>query len=90
MENTSGANWAEKSFAMNHYPEKALTLAKNGGYHVVCYGHNHELSPTEKLGETLYVNPGAIMGFHGGDLKVQPATFLVLETETLTTDVHIL
>ncbi|MEO1010878.1 MAG: YfcE family phosphodiesterase [Bacteroidota bacterium] len=76
------------SIAANHYPEKAKALAQNGGYDVVCYGHNHTLAHDEIIGNTLYMNPGAIMGFHGGHLTEIPATFLILDTITLEVEVH--
>lgn len=78
---------AGKSFAMNHYPEKARILVENGGFDVVCYGHNHNLSSNETINNTLFINPGTLMGFHGGSLKTIPATFLILDTETLETEV---
>lgn len=71
-----------KSIAANHYPEKARELAENGGYDVVCYGHNHVLAINEKVGETLLINPGSIMGYHGGELKDIPATFSILDTDS--------
>ena len=75
-----------KIIGMNHYPDKARILAENGGYEVVCYGHNHTLAE-EKVGNTLLINPGTIMGFHGGRLEDIKATFLVLDTDTLETEV---
>ncbi len=68
-----------KTIAMNHYPDKAKVLADNGGYDLVCYGHNHTLKQ-EKVGNSLLINPGTIMGFHGGRLEDIPATFMVLDT----------
>ncbi|UJH68319.1 YfcE family phosphodiesterase [Allomuricauda sp. SCSIO 65647] len=76
------------SVAANHYPEKARSLAENGGYDVVCYGHNHILLADEMVGDTLLINPGAIMGYHGGELKDLSATFLVLDTETREATVY--
>jgi putative phosphoesterase len=75
-----------KTFAMNHYPDKARKLAEHGAYDVVCYGHNH-VQAEESIGSTLVVNPGTIMGFHGGSLEEVPATFMTLETATLKTKV---
>ncbi|MEN8798705.1 MAG: YfcE family phosphodiesterase [Flavobacteriaceae bacterium] len=72
----------DKTFAMNHYPGKARKLAEQGRYDVVCYGHNHTLSE-EWIGESLLLNPGPIMGFHGGELKDIPATFITLDTRTM-------
>jgi len=78
-----------KTFAMNHYPEKARKLSEHGGYDVVCYGHNHTLAE-EKSGNTLLINPGTIMGFHGGKLEDLPATFMTLDCTSLKTIVFTL
>lgn len=76
-----------KTFAMNHYPEKAGLLAESGAYDVVCYGHNHSLERDKKIGKTLMLNPGAIMGYHGGKLEEIDPTFLVLDTDKMEADV---
>ena len=78
--------FAGKTFAMNHYPDKARKIAEHGGYDVVCYGHNHTLAE-EMIDSTLLLNPGAIMGFHGGSLKEITPTFLLLDTEIMETKV---
>lgn len=70
--------------AMNHYPDKAKMLAQQNTYDLVCHGHNHEVNQGGKIGRTLLVNPGTLMGFHGGTLKAIPATFLVFDTEDRT------
>lgn len=59
--------------AVNHYPEIARGLAAGGQYDVVCYGHDHTLHE-ERLGETLLINPGEIMGRFGR------STFMLLDT----------
>ena len=64
----------------------ALELAKLGIYDFVCYGHNHTLEQ-EKMGPTLLLNPGPIMGYHGGRREDIPATFMVLDTDNLQTEV---
>ncbi len=71
-----------KTIAMNHYPDKARKLAEQRIYDLVCYGHNHTLAE-EWIGETLLLNPGTLMGFHGGKLKDIPASFVTLETQTM-------
>jgi putative phosphoesterase len=76
-----------KTVAMNHYPDKARELADLASYDLVCYGHNHTLKE-EQIGPTLMLNPGAVMGFHGGRLEDIPATFLTVEMETLKTTTH--
>ena len=75
------------SIVMNHYPEKAQKLAEIGGYDVVCHGHDHVLEKGKKIGRTLVLNPGSIMGYHGGQLQDTTPTFLILDTERLTTEV---
>ena len=72
-----------RSLAMNHYPEIARAIAENGGFDIVCYGHNHTVVNDEMVGDTLLINPGAVMGYHGGELKDIPATYLVLDTDLL-------
>ena len=75
-----------KTLAANHYPDKARKLAENSGYDVVCYGHNHTLAQ-EHVGNTLLLNPGAIMGFHGGSLEDIKPTFLVFDTVDMQVEV---
>ena len=75
-----------KTFAMNHYPDKARAIAETGTYDVVCYGHNHTIAE-ERIGNTLLLNPGAIMGFHGGRLEDINPTFMILDTTTLVSQV---
>ena len=75
-----------KTIAVNHYPDKARLLAENDNYDIVCYGHNHTLAQ-ETLGNTLMINPGAIMGFHGGKLIDIPPTFMLVNTETMDAEV---
>ena len=69
--------------AMNHYPDNARKIAESGTYDIVCYGHNHTLAE-ERIGNSLLINPGAIMGFHGGRLEDIPATFLILDTSNIS------
>ena len=75
-----------KTIAMNHYPDKARNLAELGIYDIVCYGHNHTLHE-EKIGATLLLNPGPIMGYHGGRLEDLPPTFIVADTEQMQAEV---
>lgn len=59
--------------AVNHYPDIARGLAAGGMYDVVCYGHDHTLHE-ERVGETLLVNPGEIMGRDGR------STYMLIDT----------
>ncbi len=70
----------DRTVAMNHYPDKARAIAQNGGFDIVCYGHNHTMVNDEMVGDTLLINPGAIMGYHGADLEDITATWLVVDT----------
>lgn len=61
--------------AMNHFPVIARSLAQQGGFDIVCCGHNHRFG-IEKCGETLLINPGEL---HGGN--EQPG-FVIVDTAT--------
>jgi putative phosphoesterase len=71
-----------KKIAVNHYDNLARPMAASGLYDVVCYGHNHNFS-VARIGQTLAINPGPIMGarFPGKWEDVQ-ATFVIWETRT--------
>jgi len=73
-----------KQFAMNHYDGIARTLAVSGEFDVVCYGHNHVFD-IARVGGTLAINPGAIMGaaFAPDGSRTDVASTLVMY-ETLT------
>jgi uncharacterized protein len=73
-----------RRFAMNHFDTIARTIAASGEFDVVCYGHNHvfEIAP---VGNTLTINPGAIMGATfapDGTRTEVPSTFVIYETIT--------
>jgi putative phosphoesterase len=71
-------------FAMNHYDSIARTLAASGEFDVVCYGHNHVFD-IARIGGTLAINPGAIMGATfapDGTRTGVPSTFVIYETLT--------
>ena len=52
----------ERKIAMIHYPEPALRIAQSGQFDLVCYGHDHT-QRQERIGKTLLVNPGELMGY---------------------------
>lgn len=60
--------------AFTHYPEMARGLASQGRFQVVCCGHNH-CNRVEKIGQTLLVNPGELLGKDG-----QPG-FCILDSQ---------
>ena len=66
--------------AVNHYPEIARGLAASGSYDIVCYGHDHTLNE-EKIGDTLLVNPGEIMGRFGR------STYIIIDASSRAVEV---
>ena len=68
--------------AANHYDNIARAIAGSGEFEVVCYGHNHVYA-VERIGPTLAINPGAIMGatFGADGTRTDVAsTFVVYDT----------
>lgn len=56
-------------------------LARSGMFHVVVYGHTHQLD-VRKIGEALVVNPGTLSGY-----LADRATFALVDLETLEVEV---
>jgi predicted phosphodiesterase len=72
-----------KRIAVNHYPDIALPLTESGRYDLICYGHNH-LFAVEQRGNTLTLNPGALLGYDPVNRRDIPATFILYDTESNT------
>lgn len=53
-----------KRIAVTHLPQFAKSLASTDNYDIVLYGHTHK-NDCSKVGNTLLVNPGEIMGRFG-------------------------
>ncbi|MBU0728384.1 MAG: YfcE family phosphodiesterase [Proteobacteria bacterium] len=53
-----------RKIAFTHYPEMARGLASQGMFDAVCCGHNHRYH-VEKIGKTLLINPGELLGKDG-------------------------
>ena len=53
-----------KRIAFIHYPDIASGLAASGKYDAVFSGHTHEYR-MEKIGPTLWADPGEVMGRFG-------------------------
>lgn len=64
-----------RKIAVTHYPEIGRGLAQGAGYDLVCYGHDHT-AYEEKIGETVLLNPGEVMGLNG------PRSLAHYDTET--------
>jgi len=70
--------------AVNHFDGIARLLAASGRFDTVCFGHNHAFEIT-RVGETLTINPGAIMGatFAADGTRTDVAsTFVMWDTAT--------
>jgi hypothetical protein len=67
-------------FAVNHYDNIGLEIARSGLHDVVCFGHNHRWQ-VEWIGQTLVINPGALMGFGPLDRHDVAPTFVVFDTQ---------
>jgi uncharacterized protein len=50
-----------RKIAVNHFNNIALAIARAGQHDAVFYGHNH-VHEIRRIGRTLAVNPGSIMG----------------------------
>ena len=66
---------AGRIIAFTHYPEIAEGLAATDKYDAVFSGHTHVFS-AQRVGDTLWVNPGEIMGRFG-----EPS-FVIYDTES--------
>ncbi|MCF8062181.1 MAG: metallophosphatase family protein [Deltaproteobacteria bacterium] len=64
-----------RSIAVNHYPGIAAPLAASQVYDAVFYGHDHT-PRNERIGPTLLLNPGEVMG------RLGKSTFALYDTET--------
>lgn len=53
-----------RKLALNHYPAIARRLAESGAYDAVFSGHDHRRYQ-HQIGNTLWANPGEIMGRYG-------------------------
>lgn len=61
--------------AFTHYRETAFGLLYEGRFGLVCYGHTHQ-HYAKKEGETLFLNPGEIMG------KDETPGYCLVDTKT--------
>ena len=61
--------------AATHYPAIAAGLAASDRYDLVCFGHSHRVTE-ERVGDTLLINPGEVMGRFGR------STYVLYDTDT--------
>ena len=53
-----------QAIALDHYPDISKRLAESGAFAAVFSGHDHQ-QYIHKIGDTLWANPGEIMGRFG-------------------------
>ena len=70
-----------RSLAVNHYDDIALAIAHGQTCDIVCYGHNHDFK-VEAIGDTLAINPGAVLGYNPVHRADVPCTFVIYDTQT--------
>ncbi len=63
------------SICLTHYKDIAEGLAATNKYDVVCFGHTHKYYQN-KVGKTLLLNPGEVMGKDGSP------GFCIMNTES--------
>jgi putative phosphoesterase len=68
-----------KAFAVTHFDNLAWGIIRSGRYDVVCFGHNH-CYQVEKVGSTLAINPGPLMGYDPINKCEVPPTFVIFDT----------
>ena len=64
-----------RKIAVTHYPAIAAGLAAGDRYDLVCYGHSHGAAE-KRVGNTLLINPGEVMGRFGR------STYVLYDTGT--------
>jgi len=64
-----------RKIAATHYPAIAAGLAASDRYDLVCFGHSHRVAE-ERVGDTLLLNPGEVMGRFGR------STYVLYDTDT--------
>lgn len=69
-----------RQVAFVHYPRLAEGLAATGDYDLVCHGHDHQ-ARVERVGDTLLVDPGEVMGWKG------TSSCAIYDTETAQAEV---
>ena len=64
-----------RKIAASYYPAIAAGLAASDRYDLVCYGHSHRAAE-ERVGDTLLINPGEVMG------RLGRSTYVLYDTNT--------
>lgn len=70
-----------KRIAAIHFDNIARPIIQSGAYDMVCYGHNHRYQ-VERVGSTLGINPGTVMGYDPLGQQDVTATYILYDTES--------
>lgn len=70
-----------KKIALMHEPQMIEALAFSGKFHIIVYGHMHEVD-IRRINNTLIINPGEACGWLYGK-----ATLVLLDIESLIPEV---
>lgn len=63
------------TLAFVHAPDIAVSIARSGDFDMVFFGHTH-LWKQERVGRTVFLNPGEIMG------KKEPAGWAMIDSRS--------
>jgi len=69
------------AFFHGHYQDMVKTLVEPGIYDFVFTGHTHQ-EKIEKIGNTLWVNPGAVCGWSGLNKSREKSTIAIADIKT--------
>ena len=72
---------AQKKILIKHYHHFVDDIAKSGRYHLILYGHTHQVR-IEKVGNVLIVNPGECCGW-----LTRKATVAIVDLESMEAEI---
>ena len=79
---TMEMTFQDKSIYMNHYTDNSLIALKSGQYDLCIAGHTHR-HQIKQNGNSLFLNPGNVVGFDGQD-RNRVSSFSVMDITNLT------
>ncbi|MDI6784315.1 MAG: metallophosphoesterase [bacterium] len=91
QEGTYIFTFADRNFAMTHYPESVNSLAASEQFDIIIYGHTHKLDirnnrlnrlNSKSTESCIIINPGELCGWLN-----RRKTAVLLDTNTLTTEI---
>jgi len=70
-----------RKILMQHKPDLLKSIAKSGDYDVIIFGHTHKVV-NEKIGNTLFLNPGTLSGY-----LAEFKSFMILDLKDLNVQI---